>query len=255
MKWALLGLALVLPASAERPRIAVLPFAGKAAQGRSQLAAALCKQAQCVPPDSVLNPEHSPDWAKIAINGVVGVVSGRLVKSHHKQEWELSVLVSAQQPSWTTTVPAEKLSTKAQSKLVKEILQHVLRAEGGELPTAPAPLREEAAPPPQPAHEEPVATGPPPPSAAPEPVPGETPEERAARAAAADQAFAAGGKKKKKDETAKVAVAPKAEPEPLAAKPKPAPKSREPEPEPPPSTSHGNYKPLPPELLSFTPRI
>jgi hypothetical protein len=252
MKWALLGLALALPAMAEKPRIAVLPFNGGKAL-HEHLAAALCKQAKCVPADSVLNAQHGPDWAKIAINGVSGVVSGRVVRAHHKQELELSVLVSAQQPAWTTTVPAEKLAAHASSKLVKEILQHLAGSEG-ELPSAPAPMHEEA-PPPQ---ETPVAAQAPAPAASPgpEPAPSETPEERAARAAAADQAFAAAGKGKR-DAATKVAVAPapKAEAEVPAPKPKPAPKAAETEPQPPATSSRGNYKPLPPELLSFTPRI
>lgn len=251
MKWVMLCWALALPASAEKPRIAVLPFTGKAAPMHAHLSAALCKQAKCVPPDSVLNAQHGPDWAKIAINGVAGVVSGRLVKAHHKQELELSVLVSQQQPAWTTNVPAEKLGAHVPPKLVKDILAHLAGGEPGEMP-APAALHEEA-PAPEPVHETPVASEPPPPAAAPEPVPSETPEERAARAAAADQAFSAGGRGKK-NEAPKVAAAAKTD-EPPAGKPKPAPKAPEPEPAPSPSTSHGNYKPLPPELLSFTPRI
>jgi hypothetical protein len=181
----------------------------------------------------VLTAHHEPDWAKIAVYGVNGIVSGHVTKSRGKLQLEVLVAVSAQQPPWSTTVALDKLGGSAESKLVAAILEHL----EGAVPSPPIP---EATAPPVPVLPQP---------------PLETPEDREAKAAAADAAFAANAKV-----APKPAPAPAKLPEPAHAAPKPPLAQKPAEPDEPPAQraaagARGPYKPLPPELLGFTPRI
>jgi hypothetical protein len=252
MRWVSLIFLSAAPTLAAQQQVALMPFSGpKSAQARTHLSAALCKKAHCVPPATVLTPQHTPDWAKMAVYGVRGVVSGRTLKSHGRAELEVIVATSASQPAWTTTINLGAWTALAQGRLVSSILQQLDGAGEGDRGAPPPP----PAPTPPPAPEL-AAKAVPEAAPIPDAPPGESAEERAARASAADQAWATSAKAASKP--APAPAPPKVEEARQTASPAPTPAPKSVEPEPAPqhvAASRGTYKPLPPELLSFTPRI
>jgi hypothetical protein len=205
-----------LPSLGASPRIAVLPFAGsKAGFVREQLLAELCEQVVCVPPADIKG-RKGPDWSKVQAQNVDAVVRGTIVKAASGAQLKLQVLDASGHTPWKTAIKLDRRGELGPSQDRKVLVALERRLHAMKRPDGT--------------------------------------EEGNSVPSQADLAF-----QSRRDSSAKPAPVPAAAPTPAPAGPtKLASKASAAEEEAGPATSSDSsrrFKPLPPEMLNFTPRI
>jgi hypothetical protein len=209
------------PAMGAAPRVTVLPFRGpEGGFVREQVLASLCEEVTCVAPSQV-SGQKGPDWAKVRVKALDGVVSGVVARNRGAASLKVELFDREKHLSGQFSVKLDKQGhlPASQDRRLRQELERRVRLLGAGAPVSP-PAQGEPAP------EGVLTKADPLPAPVPEVPPAPVPARKLAPASAAQAPAPA-------DTSSATASA---------------------------STSTANapphrYKPLPPELLDWTPRI